>query len=476
MCANRVMQIDSDQLKECFFGLSNILYQGRTVTDRIAEMIDKCTPSDVSIFITVNNSYLYPRDFALFPVDNIRSLAKSNPGGIITSQVKDEIFQVNYMVTLVKIGYNKTGQELLFGFLKPTCQKAMSDEELLFCNKLGDFKRFYEDYCSKEKLTRFAETESLCRFVVDKQKVDVAWFSSEIESPEYCRRIYDKFLRDHPDWIEDENKKKRGGLVEIDNRTIMVNIDSCRVVDVEYLLVSMDIAIEKRERDEFEEIISKFRHKAYGKIGAIQAAASQLEMEEGNVVSRDDIELLRIIRRASESVAEDIEGLYNYGTLRVVPGDNIDLNDTISESIREGRKKYNKTGDRIELSLDKNASSIPGDRIKIKSLIDELVANAFSGRSGGRIKLTTRGESKRVALVISNNYDPEKDEMKNIRDEKFSEPFFSTDSSHSGIGLSIVRKIMNGHGGDLKINRTDKNRFEVELVFPTNIKEGIAND
>ena len=51
------------------------------------------------------------------------------------------------------------------------------------------------------------------------------------------------------------------------------------------------------------------------------------------------------------------------------------------------------------------------------------------------------------------------------RQDQIFEPFFTTKPSGTGLGLSICRAIMEDHGGELRLSKSDPRGTSFELVF-----------
>jgi len=53
-------------------------------------------------------------------------------------------------------------------------------------------------------------------------------------------------------------------------------------------------------------------------------------------------------------------------------------------------------------------------------------------------------------------------------EERIFEPFFSTKSKGSGLGMSIVKRIIDRHNGEIEIKSPPGNGTVVRVIFPVN--------
>ncbi|OPZ70912.1 MAG: Sensor protein ZraS [bacterium ADurb.Bin478] len=52
--------------------------------------------------------------------------------------------------------------------------------------------------------------------------------------------------------------------------------------------------------------------------------------------------------------------------------------------------------------------------------------------------------------------------------DKLFEPFYTTKANGTGLGLPIAKKIIEDHGGNIKINNKPKQGAEVAILLPVN--------
>ena len=107
----------------------------------------------------------------------------------------------------------------------------------------------------------------------------------------------------------------------------------------------------------------------------------------------------------------------------------------------------------LKLDLDGPAPAVRADRRLLERAIVNLLENALQavGEAGSiRVSLRTRDEGRRVEIEVRDSGPGVAPE---VRDRIF-EPFFSTKTSGSGLGLALVKKIAEDHGGGVSLEST----------------------
>jgi signal transduction histidine kinase len=107
--------------------------------------------------------------------------------------------------------------------------------------------------------------------------------------------------------------------------------------------------------------------------------------------------------------------------------------------------------------------SIEADENKIEQLLMNLVLNAaHASENDGLVTLTTRLTSKGVQLEIEDR-GPGMDEQ---TCQRALEPFFTTKSRGTGLGLPICRRIAESHSGTLTIHSAAGQGTRVCVLLP----------
>ena len=103
-----------------------------------------------------------------------------------------------------------------------------------------------------------------------------------------------------------------------------------------------------------------------------------------------------------------------------------------------------------ELSLREGDARVQGDALLLEVLLRNLVDNALRHSGATRVEVSIEAADKRAALTVSDNgCGIAADQRERVRQRFYRSA--STNSSGSGLGLSIVARIAELHGGTLDI-------------------------
>lgn len=104
---------------------------------------------------------------------------------------------------------------------------------------------------------------------------------------------------------------------------------------------------------------------------------------------------------------------------------------------------------------------IYADEAQISSILINLIKNAVQA-GAGHIRISASIETGEQTLIrVSNDGEPITPESR----EQIFIPFFTTKQDGSGIGLSLSRRIMQAHNGQLDLTRSDELCTEFTLRF-----------
>jgi len=145
-----------------------------------------------------------------------------------------------------------------------------------------------------------------------------------------------------------------------------------------------------------------------------------------------------------------------------------DLNRLIRELLDLLRPELQQGGIETEIDLAEPAPEIRMDERYMKQAVLNIVKNAISAMPEGgmlRIQTTVRGNHLRLRISDTGVGIPDE----NL--EKIFEPYFTTKEFGSGLGLTIVYKIVKEHLGDIAVDSRVGEGTSFTLSFPIPQKE-----
>jgi PAS domain S-box-containing protein len=143
-----------------------------------------------------------------------------------------------------------------------------------------------------------------------------------------------------------------------------------------------------------------------------------------------------------------------------------DITNPVTEAVNLSGVTLRKKGIKIEKSLADNLPLCQADPAMIEEVILNLINNAADAMQdmseGKKIEITSSIEKNHIVVTVSDSGPGVPSAMK---DQVF-DPFYSTKSSGTGIGLSIAHRIITDHGGSLNMSESRWGGAEFRIELP----------
>lgn len=139
------------------------------------------------------------------------------------------------------------------------------------------------------------------------------------------------------------------------------------------------------------------------------------------------------------------------------------VNEIVSESVREAFPRH--TGVRLEMDLAPDLPPVEADATKLRRCFSELIENSFNFQhEEGLVRISTRHlpEPDQVRVLFEDRGPGIPDENK----KSIFRPFFSTRSKGMGLGLSIVKGIVDAHNGTIREIGREGEGAKFEILLP----------
>jgi nitrogen fixation/metabolism regulation signal transduction histidine kinase len=208
----------------------------------------------------------------------------------------------------------------------------------------------------------------------------------------------------------------------------------------------------------WSEVARRLAHEIKNPLTPIQLSAERLQLKlESKLSGADQAMLTRYVStivnqvQAMKTLVNEFRDYARLPTAVMVP---LDLNALVSEVLALYATAQD--ADRLHADLEEGLPAILGDGTQLRQIVHNLVQNgldAVAERSDGRVRINTetsrneRGEARAVRLQVIDNGPgfPEK-----VLQRAF-EPYVTTKSKGTGLGLAVVKKIADEHGARVRI-------------------------
>jgi PAS domain S-box-containing protein len=288
-----------------------------------------------------------------------------------------------------------------------------------------------------------------------------------------------------PYQIEQRLRRFDGVYRWFDNRGIPIRDDSGRIARWYVLLTDVEDRTQAQAR--LQQMQSDFAHvNRLSTMGELAASLSHevlhpiatarnnaragIRFLEMNPPNLDEVrEALSCVVRDTDR-AKDIVGRVRDHIKKAPPRrESFDLNEAIREALVMVRSAI--AGHQIAVNTHMIDEPIPvqGDRVQLQQVIVNLILNAVEAMSseekGGRVLSirTEHGQADGGVLVQVRDSGPGIG-PRNI--ERVFDPFYTTKTSGVGMGLSICRSIINGHGGRLWAEANEPRGAVFQFTLP----------
>ena len=200
------------------------------------------------------------------------------------------------------------------------------------------------------------------------------------------------------------------------------------------------------------------------------AAAGQRFIDRGDVDQREIRELLGDIIADSRRASDVVRGIRGMVKKEQLERRSVDLNEVVMDALRIASGDAVLRSCQLETSLDANLPAIDGDPIQLQQVLLNLVINAFDAMQDtvpSRRQVLIATESNGDGTVRTSVRDHGIGISEEMRERLF-DPFFSTKSEGLGMGLAIVRSIVEAHGGTITAENADDGGARFQFILPAN--------
>lgn len=208
------------------------------------------------------------------------------------------------------------------------------------------------------------------------------------------------------------------------------------------------------------ELTAGVAHEVRNPLGVIRASVQLLE--DAQCDTERIAEAGEVIKQEIDRLDKVIKALLDFGRPSTPTLVTIDLNEVIEDVILFTTRFANQYSVKISSELREDLPQVLGDPDQLKQVFLNLVTNAVQAMEGhgGRITISTSSDGDYLHVLVS-------DTGPGIAPEvlpKVFDPFFTRRAEGTGLGLTIVHRIIDEHDGHIEVESSPAGTtFKVSL-------------
>jgi nitrogen fixation/metabolism regulation signal transduction histidine kinase len=213
------------------------------------------------------------------------------------------------------------------------------------------------------------------------------------------------------------------------------------------------------------EVARRLAHEIKNPLTPIQLSAERLQFKLADKLSNGDAEMLargtQTIINQVQAMKRMVDDFRDYARMPAPEVAELDLNELIGEVLG----LYESSSATIEARLAPDLQPILGDATQLRQIIHNLLRNAedaLEGRADTRILIQTEALPRQASLSIADNGPGFPVELL----PRIFEPYVTTKARGTGLGLPIVKKIVEEHLGTIEISNAPEGGARIDIRLP----------
>ena len=218
------------------------------------------------------------------------------------------------------------------------------------------------------------------------------------------------------------------------------------------------------------EMTASFAHEINQPLAAIanSAAAARRFLDRGKMEPALLQEILKDMMEDSRRAGEIIRGIRSMVRKDTTVHTLLKLNSVISDTVRLVSTDVVARQCVVETELDPQLPEVKADPVQLQQILLNLIVNAMDAMESlpsvkRRIVISTRSDKGEVAEVSVRDFGTG---LPQDRPDKVFDAFFSTKQQGMGMGLAIVRSIVETHGGTITASNEPDTGARIVIRLP----------
>lgn len=213
------------------------------------------------------------------------------------------------------------------------------------------------------------------------------------------------------------------------------------------------------------EVARRLAHEIKNPLTPIQLSAERLQHKLASKLSNGDAEMLargtQTIIGQVQAMKRMVDDFRDYARMPAPEVAPLDLNGLLGEVMG----LYESSVVQFSVALGEGLPPVLGDATQLRQIIHNLLRNAedaLEGRDDGRVEIVTELAGRCARLRITDNGPGFPVELL----PRIFEPYVTTKARGTGLGLPIVKKIVDEHQGSIEISNAPDGGARIDIRLP----------
>ncbi|MDY0131971.1 MAG: ATP-binding protein [Desulforegulaceae bacterium] len=216
------------------------------------------------------------------------------------------------------------------------------------------------------------------------------------------------------------------------------------------------------------EMTAIISHEIKNPLGIIRSSAEHLSKKLTEVNQADTF--AKIIIEESARMNQIINDFLSFAKPGEPALNPCNINDILKKNTDYLEHEFSKNNCRVTIDFDPNIPKTFADENKLYESFLNIFINSMQAMPlGGEFFVSTSYENEEIKIKITDTGPGIPDEII----EKVKDPFFTTKTDGSGLGLGIVEQTIKNHNGKFSIKNSDKYGAEITIKLPVNKGENL---
>jgi len=223
--------------------------------------------------------------------------------------------------------------------------------------------------------------------------------------------------------------------------------------------------LETRHSQRVEKLSASIAHEIRNPLTAARSLVQQMGEDPA---AGENVEYAQVALEELQRVERSVSHLLRFAREEDLELTDLEVADVVDSALETFRDRLGELSVQIDRDL-RAAGPVRGDPEKLRRVVINLLGNALdafaeAGTPAPRIRIQA-GENlaaTEVWLRIQDNgpgIDPE-------RLQRIFDPFYTSKSAGTGLGLALTRKVVDAHGGSIEAHSSPGKGTEFVLTFP----------